>query len=362
MAHPDVDAARAAYMEGDFVGTLSRLEAAERAPSATEADRVNIFWYRAASFHALGRAADAALAMDALLALRPMFVPNRAEASPDLRAALAERQRAYQEARGVTLGDAELLPPLVRVELRGHPEGVGRVVAFVRVPPETDYTPVALQVTGTTAEGDLATPNLWQRAGQQGRLELVLEAYTARGALAARQGDALTPVVLPVTSEMAGRAVSQLQDHAMVLAPAAVAVSASAPPPSVATAPPPAPATVEKATSPYRFGFPPWFFMLLTTGVTAACGAMGFGGCSTLGMLTSALAVSNGDGNETTSTLMILAALMTGLTCSVTALLFCAAVPLSGCTGVLWVADFFYVSPRERAVQPHAPDAEDELR
>jgi hypothetical protein len=335
-AHPDLDAGRAAWLEGDFVGALARLDMAERNPSVSEADRVALQWYRAASLYALGRHDDAARALDAVLVLRPMFVPNRAEAPPDLRALFVQRQQAYQEAHGITLGEAELAGASLRVPLGGHVDNVGGVVAFVRVPPDQNYQPVTLTVVETYAQAELTDRTLWLRAGEAGSLEVVVEAHNTRGALAARSGDALQPLTVEVAPDHAALALASLPappEKPVELVPVT-------PPPVVPAAPGPG-----GRGNHYRFQMPPWFFMLLTTGVTAGCGALSLSGCTTMGLSTIMLAIGLATVELDPSGPTALSGLLTSLTCMVATAFCCTSLPLAACAGALWVTDLFYVNP-----------------
>ncbi|MEW5851614.1 MAG: hypothetical protein AB2A00_22685 [Myxococcota bacterium] len=193
-AHPDVDAARTAYGRGEVQAALVMLEQAERSPSITEDDLVQIHWYRAASLHALGRHDDAEKSLDALLELRPLFEPDRVETAPPLRAFFARRAEAYQRAHGVKLEAPILEGTTLRVPLSGKTEQVRTVQVFIRAPDEKTYRQFTLEASGREARGEVADTAVWDAVGGAGRVEVVLEARNKRGVPVARLGDAKEPV------------------------------------------------------------------------------------------------------------------------------------------------------------------------
>src|SRR5687767_3841877 len=83
-SHPKVDAARAAYDRGEMSIALALLNEAERDAAVGGDDLVQLYWYKAACFHAKGNAAEVAAAFDKLLKVQPLFEPSVVDASPEL--------------------------------------------------------------------------------------------------------------------------------------------------------------------------------------------------------------------------------------------------------------------------------------
>ncbi|MEW5854024.1 MAG: tetratricopeptide repeat protein, partial [Myxococcota bacterium] len=198
-AHPDVDAAKEAFARGEFRQALSKLERAERSPSKTEEDVVDMYWYRGASFHALGRTDDANRAFDALLELRPLYQPDKYESSPDLRAAFQSRATLYQQQKGVMLGPPSLDGATLSVPIIARAEKVSSVVVFVRTSGSVTYQSFTLPLVERGAQGVVGNRDFWQQAARVGSLDLVLEARNPGGVPLARAGDAVRPLEFKLT-------------------------------------------------------------------------------------------------------------------------------------------------------------------
>ncbi|MEW5850383.1 MAG: tetratricopeptide repeat protein [Myxococcota bacterium] len=338
-AHPDVDAAKDAYLNGDFPAALNRLDEAERSPTATEEDRVAIHWYRAASHHAQGNTDEAAAALDRLLELRPLFQPDRDEAPPNLRALFQRRLTAYQEAHGVGVQQPAWDGARLVIPLTGHVEEASHVMIFARPPDTTDYVAFQLPVTGTHATGLLPDETLWHGVREAGAMDLVVEVQNARGVPLARAGNALVPLQLPVTPEQAD----------IVLATVAPAPPPATPPPGTEAANPAPPPTAQGEKS---SGLPvtPWMGMAGCTGASTAClGLTTFLGATFFsGILLSEALLPNGFGGNIQGFLAILSFSM----CPVATVACVNSGLLSACTFTLFLSELYYV--RGLAVPPPA--------
>lgn len=316
-AHPDVEAAKTAYRNGDFAETLARLAAAEHSPAATEDDRIAINWYRAASFHAQGRTDEASAAIDELLKLRPLYQPERSETPPNLRALFKSRQDAYEERHGVWLADPVLDGAELRVPLSGHIEEVSSVRAFVRASGQSNFNAYDLSVDGAAATGKLADAELWEELAADGTLDLVVEAYGPRGALVARYGDALQPTRRPIDVTVAQKLAEQLKPQPVEPVHAPVSPS---------------------TTGPRRNGFTPWMMMgALSFAAFACCG----GTCASgIGFLVTSIAtaiITHG------SPLFVPLLTLSSLSCSASCVSLGLSLLLGTCTATLWAAELYYV-------------------
>lgn len=224
VANPQVDAAKEAYLRGEFRPALGKLAEAERSPTTTEDELVEILWYRGACYHALGKSKPAAAAFDQLLKLRPLFSPNPLETPPDLRAAFKERAEQWQQSHGISMGQPELKDATITVPIKGHAEDLGKVTVFARVSGETNYKPFQFPVESGVASGMVDDPVLWDRVKKAGRLELVIEANNKRGVVLARSGDARTPLVMEISDEQRAGALTALK-KAGVVAPTSAPVA-----------------------------------------------------------------------------------------------------------------------------------------
>jgi hypothetical protein len=211
-AHPDVDAGKQAFLKGEFRPALARLEEAERSPSVTEDDLVDIHWYRGASFHALGKKADADKAFDALLLVRPLFAPNKMETPPDIRAAFKKRVDAYQKVHGITVAAPTLSTATISVTWDGPGAAdVASVVVFARAPGDVRYVQADGAVEGKGAAALVKDSALWERVAKAGKLQLAVETRNGHGTPVARGGDAMQPLSLDVTPEQAQAAVEAVK-------------------------------------------------------------------------------------------------------------------------------------------------------
>lgn len=213
-ATPEVEAGKAAFLKGDFRGSLARLEEASKSPSVTEADLVEVHWYRGAAFFALGKKKKADKEFDEVLALRPLYAPNKLETPPDVRAAFKKRSDRYQSKLGVTLEPPTLADGKLRVALGGHLEEAKSVAVFIRPVGDIRYQQLDLPVAEGAAQGALSERTLWERAEKNGKLEVVVEVHNQRGTPVARLGDAQEPLALAVSPEMAQAALAALKKAA----------------------------------------------------------------------------------------------------------------------------------------------------
>ncbi|MEW5848472.1 MAG: hypothetical protein AB2A00_06635, partial [Myxococcota bacterium] len=232
--NPDLDAAKEAFARAEYRQALARLEQAERSPTLDEAGLVELHWYRGVSLHVLGKRDEARRSFDALLALQPLYTPNRLETSPDIRAAFKERSDAYQREHGVVMATPVLKGAELSVSLSGHPEEVGALVVFARPTGAVRYQPFELKVEGTTARGKV--PAFLFEEPAPG-LDLVLEARNRRGAPLSRVGDAKEPVHLTVSD--AERAAALRALGAGATATTSTPAAAATPPPASSPAPAP---------------------------------------------------------------------------------------------------------------------------
>jgi hypothetical protein len=350
-AHPDVDAARTAFAEGDFALVLKHLEDAERSPAATDEDRAAIHWYRAASLHALGRVGEASGSLDRLLSWRPLYQPDRAETPPRLRALFAERVAAYQAEHGVTLGPPRVEGMALAVDLAGHTEEVARVRVFLRPDPGAEFSPWDLEVAGGVARGVVGDVAFWARVAATGWLACVVEAHDVRGVPVARAGDALEPLVLVVTEENALAA-------ARALAPPPEVTSSSAPSSAPAVAGPVSPTPAEStAATLARLLATPWKVLGLATGGVGVC-------CFSSGLTSLVLAFlvpfaadipTPGSSPDPAA----LAALGSGSCCCVSLFSCANAGALAGCTFSLLGAEVSYRRLMATAETPAEEDLED---
>lgn len=193
----DVAAGRAAYQQGDFLGALSRLEAAARNPQLTEDDLVQLHWTLAACHHAMQQQDATTRELDAVLALRPLHEADPLETPPPLRALWEQRRAAWDAGHGVTLGEAHWDGGTLVVPLAGHVDDVADVLVHLRAPGEPVFRSAVIPALGTQARGTLLDAAFWVTL-PPGGVEAVLEARTRRGVVVARAGHALSPLVLPV--------------------------------------------------------------------------------------------------------------------------------------------------------------------
>jgi tetratricopeptide (TPR) repeat protein len=273
LASPEVEAGKAAFLKGEFRAAIAKLDEAERSPATTEEALVDVFWYRGAAFHALGKASEAAASFDRLLAVRPLYAPNKLESPPDVRAVFKERQEAFQRSHPVNLGTPVLLGADIVVTVQATNADVTVVTVFVRPAGEVPYKAVDLPVSGGTGRGPLADVGLWGRAAKAGRMDYVVEARSARGTPLARVGDARTPLSMAVTNDQRDAAVSALK----AVAPPPMAVSpaqAGAQPP--ATDPAPSAGGVAPAASREEGPSPASVALLVAGGGVVAVGGVVF--------------------------------------------------------------------------------------
>ena len=134
LAHPDVDAGRALYKRGNFKQALVKLKDAERSPSLTEEDLLEVRWLKAASHQAAGQGKLAEAEFDALLDLRPLYEPDRLQAPPDLRALFQQRAVAWQSKSSIQVGDVRPAGAQLEVTVGGPPALAAQVALFVRAP------------------------------------------------------------------------------------------------------------------------------------------------------------------------------------------------------------------------------------
>lgn len=210
-AHPGVDAARAAYEEGDFSTALFRLKEVERDPKLTDADLVQVYWVRASSQMAMGRRKDADASFDRLLAIQPLYEPSTVDASPAVLAALNRRREVYNRNHGVAFGTPTWTPPDVQIELTRNAARVGSMTIFARASGDTAFKQYSLPAKEGKIEGRVEDLALWEQACRTGKLEVALEARNERGAALARQGDAQTPLEVSLDQAACANAISVLQ-------------------------------------------------------------------------------------------------------------------------------------------------------
>lgn len=213
-AHPDVDAGKAAYARGEYRPALARLEEAERSPNVTEDDLVDIHWFRGASFYALGKKDDANKSFDELVALRPLYTPNKLETPPDVRAAFKKRVDAWQKVHGINVGAPVIDAANLTVPLDGKLTDADHLQVYARPGGQKSFKQFALPIADGKAVGPLGYAPLWELSGKAGALELVLEVQNVRGTPIARSGDAKEPLSLPVSKEQVDAAVTQLKPPA----------------------------------------------------------------------------------------------------------------------------------------------------
>ena len=250
LAHPDVDAGKAAFLKGEFRPALARLEEAERSPNVTEEDLVNIHWYRGASYYALGKKDEANKSFDELLAVRPLFTPNKLETPPDVRGAFKKRSDVFQKAHGVTLGAPALEGATLNVPLDGNTADAAGLLVYARAAGEKTYRKFDFPVVEAKAAGVLNQAGLWERSGKSGKMELVIEVLNARGTPIARAGDALKPLSVPVTEDQSRTALTALQPAPQATAEKAPAAVEKAPTSDVSS-------TAEKTPPPAALPAPP---------------------------------------------------------------------------------------------------------
>lgn len=223
-AHPELDAAKELFEKADVRGALKRLDRAERSPSKTEDEIVEMHWYRAACLHALHKEADATRSFDAVLELRPLYEPDTRAFPPELRNAFQKRATAYKAERGVLLGPPVLDGNRMAVAVTRFPEKVARVIVFVRGARAGAFLPFPLTVSSGEARGTIGDRTLWEEARASGKLSVVVEAQSAREVPLARLGDAVRPLELSVDARTVD---------------AALAIFATPPTPKTEAAPPP---------------------------------------------------------------------------------------------------------------------------
>jgi hypothetical protein len=214
---PEVEAGKDAFINGDFRTALTRLDAAARSPSCTEDDLVEIHWYRAAAYHALGKNKQAAKSFDELIEIRPLYSPGSLETPPDLRAAFRKRADEWHKQHGVTFSAPTFETTSLTASLNGHPQELHSAFLYARAPGEVTYRQFELRLTqGKSVTGEINDVQLWERVAQAGgALEYVLEGRNARGTPVARLGDAREPAVL----KMAEAQLRAAMDSAAAAAP-----------------------------------------------------------------------------------------------------------------------------------------------
>lgn len=206
-ANADVEAGKAAFLKGEFRQALVKLEEASRSPNATEDDVVEIHWFRGASFHALGKKADADKSFDALLAVRPLYAPNKMETPPDIRAAFKKRGDAYMKVHGINVAAPALDAARLVVALDGPGLGEAASVVFsARAVGDVQYAQANATVEDGKAAAVISDAGVWERAGKGGQLQVVVEVRNARGTPVARAGDAVQPLAVTITAEQADAA------------------------------------------------------------------------------------------------------------------------------------------------------------
>lgn len=236
-AHPGLDAAKAAYDNGDYAIALARLVEAERDPQLTDTELATLHWYRAICLHAQGRKNKATAEFDEVLRLQPLFDPSVADASPKVLAAFYKRAQAYQRDHGVTV----VVPPRMdgaqlSVTLEGHPSEATSVTVFFRAMGQPSFKQASLPVANAVAEGLLSDVATWEEVGRAGALELVVEPRNSRGAAVGRMGNAKAPMIMAVTPEQVNKALETLRPP-----PEPVPVTPPVEPPPVAKVDPPPP-------------------------------------------------------------------------------------------------------------------------
>ncbi len=206
-ANADVEAGKAAFLKGEFRQALVKLEEASRSPNATEDDVVEIHWFRGASFHALGKKADADKSFDALLAVRPLYAPNKMETPPDIRAAFKKRGDAYMKVHGINVAAPALDAARLVVALDGPGLAEAASVVFsARAVGDVQYAQANTTVEDGKAAAVISDAGVWERAGKGGQLQVVVEVRNARGTPVARAGDAVQPLAVTITAEQADAA------------------------------------------------------------------------------------------------------------------------------------------------------------
>ncbi|MEW5851812.1 MAG: hypothetical protein AB2A00_23685 [Myxococcota bacterium] len=276
-SHPAVQEATRAYARGAPAQALKALDSVEGDPALSEEDLVLLHWYRGASLHALGRYREADDAFDHLVALRPLYEPNKLEASPALRKAFAARAELHQRHDGVILGAPRFDGPWLTIPLWRHAEKVGFVVVQVRAAEDTSFVQHAFRVEGNVARGLIVDRELLSRSSNREMIELVLEARSATQVPLARSGDPRHPLILAVPESQRRALLDHLDPPKVVTAPDPEPVVASPPPPVAVTVPPTPPV-------PRRDGPP---FALGLSGLLLATGGL-LGSAAVLGLLVSA--------------------------------------------------------------------------
>lgn len=354
-AHPDVEAAKTAYRNGDFHETLNHLELAEHSPSATDEDRVAVCWYRAACLTALGQPDNAANSLDALVELRPMYQPDRSETPPNLRALLKARQDAWHQLHGVTLGPPMLSGAEFHVDLAGHVETVSQLRVFARAHGGSDFQAFDLPLQEGVARGALNSVTLWEDASRAGGMDVVVEAYNQKGALLAREGDALQPAFLAIQEADANVVLAVLRKPAAVTPEAAT--------PTKPAAPAPAPNRV--------LGVTPWMWMGAPSLTCGACCAASFTSSLALAVASIVALVNQRppapgtrpNGVDPFPCLGSLSCLACGTGC----VTFITSSLLGTCTGALFMAERYYLgvlpgpAPAAPTPTPPAPVDDEEI-
>ncbi|MBI5495556.1 MAG: hypothetical protein HY904_11075 [Deltaproteobacteria bacterium] len=283
-ASPEVEAGKAAFLRGDLRPALAKLDEAARSPSVTEEELVDIHWFRGACYHALGKRDLSEKEFDALLAVRPLFTPNKLETPPDVRAAFKKRADHYLKAHGVTFGPPRLQGTALEVTLAGAVAEAREAFVFARAPGDVRYVQFPLALEGPKAQGELADAALWERAGAAGSLQVVLEARNRRGTPVARGGDAVQPLSLAVTPEAARVALDALKAKAQPAPEPAPPVQ----PLAAADGNPPAPAAAgSPARTPLLVAGLGLLGVSSLTGLAALAGAVGAAACGVLFAVTS---------------------------------------------------------------------------
>lgn len=199
-AHPALDAAKAAYDEGNFTIALVHLEDAQRDPKLTPNASAEMLWYRGVCHLAQDNPDAAYRAFDALVRLRPLYQPSRVLASPVQLAEFTRRKELYREAHGVRMGPPSFAGGVLSVPLLDHPAEVQNVVVFIRNAGGTGFHEFVVPAEGASAHGPLADHALWAEAASPAQFEVVLEARGETQAALARRGDASAPETLEVST------------------------------------------------------------------------------------------------------------------------------------------------------------------
>ncbi|MBI5495996.1 MAG: hypothetical protein HY904_13305 [Deltaproteobacteria bacterium] len=237
-AHPDIDAAKELMGKGDFRAALLKLERAERSPELKEEELVDVHWNRGVIHHTMGNAEKADASFDAVLALRPLYTPDRLETPPPIRTVFHKRTELYAAAHGLELKVVNVKGAVLNVQLVGHPAEAASLVVYARPAGRATYDKAEATTAGLAmAKVRLGEKALWKGLGDAGALEVVLEARNARGVPVARAGDAVAPMKLKVPAEERARALEELEPP-----PAPAPAPVATPAPEKAPAPPEKPA------------------------------------------------------------------------------------------------------------------------